>query len=252
VTPAIERYLAALVRVLDARLGEALVGAYLHGSAVLGGWRDDRSDVDVLAVCAASVADVGALDDLAEALSVRSLPCPADRGLEFGLVTAESAAAPCTKPAFELDLTTSSAGDTPTLGRGRPGHADYLMHFAVCRAHGRALAGPPPSRVFAEVQVPMLAACFAAELVWATAHATPAYHVLNACRAWRYAADRELCSKVAGAEWALGRGVEADAIGAALDNQRGGVARSIDPAAAAALAARATAELRGASRYPLA
>jgi streptomycin 3"-adenylyltransferase len=56
VTAAVEAYLAALVRVLRAQLGGGLAGAYLHGSAVLGGWHPERSDVDVLAVCAAPVA----------------------------------------------------------------------------------------------------------------------------------------------------------------------------------------------------
>ena len=51
-TPEAEDYLAALTGVLRARLGNGLVGGYLHGSAVLGGWHPERSDVDVLAVCA--------------------------------------------------------------------------------------------------------------------------------------------------------------------------------------------------------
>jgi hypothetical protein len=251
VTPAVEGYLAALVRVLDERLGVDLVGAYLHGSAVLGGWREDRSDVDILAVCAGRPADPGALEGLAGALSVRSLPCPAPRGLEFGLITAESAASQSAEPAFELDLTTSAAGDKPTLGRGR-GHADYLMHIAVCRRYGRALAGPPAEEVFGDVPARLLDVTFAGELAWATAHAPPAYQVLNACRAWRFATERELCSKVAGGEWALGRGADDAAIAAALEHQRGGPETPVDPASVAALIARVTAELGEAARYPLA
>jgi hypothetical protein len=252
VTPALERYLAAIVGVLDARLGDALVGAYLHGSAVLGGWREDRSDVDVLAVCAVPVEGRSAIEELARALSVRSLPCPVERGLELGLVTAASAASPCAEPAFELDLTSSGAGDRPTFGQGRPGHADYLMHFAVCRAHGRVLAGPPPAEVFAEPPAALLDATFAGELAWAVAHAPPAYQVLNACRAWRFAVERQLGSKVAGGEWALGRGIGDEAIRASLDHQRGGPARAVDPASVAVLGAHVTAELGGASRYPAA
>jgi streptomycin 3"-adenylyltransferase len=252
VTPAVEAYLAELVRVLSGRLDTGLVGVYLHGSAALGGWHPDRSDVDVLAVCAAPLAP-DELHELAAAVSVRSLPCPVDAGLEFGLVTAESAIAPCAEPRFELDLTTSAAaGDTPTLGHDRAGHADYLMHFAVCRAHGRVLAGPPPADVFGEAPAALLDAAFADELRWGAEHASPAYRVLNACRAWRFASERELVSKVAGGEWALGRGEGDEAIRAALAHQRGGPARPIDPAVVAGLEARATAELGAASRYPAA
>jgi streptomycin 3"-adenylyltransferase len=250
VTPAAEEYLAALVRVVRVHLGDGLIGAYLHGSAVLGGWDPERSDIDVLAVDTAPVAPE-VLRDLAEAVSVRALPCPVQRGLELGLVTAESAAAPCAEPRFELDLTTSDGdGDRPTLGGDRPGHADYLMHFAVCRGAGRALAGPAPAEVFGPAPVELLDAAFADELAWAADHAPPAYRVLNACRAWCFASERRLVSKVEGGGWALGRGVSVDAIRAALAEQAGGPEVPIDAAAIAALLARATAELDGASRYP--
>lgn len=251
-TPAIEAYLAALVRVVRERLGDGLVGVYLHGSAALGGWHPERSDVDVLSVCAAPVPP-REVEELAAALSVRSLPCPVESGLEFGLVTAASAAEPCAEPRFELDFTSSAAaGDRATSGHDRAGHADYLMHFAVCRAHGRTLAGPPPAEVFAEAPAALLDAAFADELRWGAEHASPAYRVLNACRAWRFAAGRELVSKLAGGEWALGRGEGDEAIRAALVHQRGGPARPIDPALVAGLEARATAELGAASRYPAA
>jgi predicted nucleotidyltransferase len=45
------RQLAEIVRALDEVLGPALIGAYLHGSAVLGGLRP-HSDIDVLALTA--------------------------------------------------------------------------------------------------------------------------------------------------------------------------------------------------------
>ncbi len=204
----------------------------------------------MLAVCAAP-APVPALNELAAVLSVRSLPCPVERGLEFGLVTAASAGEPCAEPRFELDLTTSAAaGDKVTLGRDRPGHSDYLMHVAVCRAAGRALAGPAPAEVFAEPPPALLDAAFAGELRWAAANAPPAYRILNACRAWCYAVERRLVSKAEGGAWALGRGADDGTIEAALSEQRGGAATAVDPAAVEALTARATAELRGASRYP--
>ena len=87
-------------------------------------------------------------------------------------------------------------------------------------------------------------------MVDTTENAPPAYQVLNACRAWHYAADREIVSKVEGGRWALGRGVGDEAIEAALGHQRGGSEARIDPASVAALLAHVTAELGGAARYP--
>jgi predicted nucleotidyltransferase len=45
-------YATRLAGDLDALLGDALTAAYLHGSAALGGWLGDRSDVDILFVVA--------------------------------------------------------------------------------------------------------------------------------------------------------------------------------------------------------
>ena len=40
------------------------------------------------------------------------------------------------------------------------------------------------------------------ELAWAAEHNPSEYAVLNACRAWRYAVDGALVSKVDGGRWA--------------------------------------------------
>ena len=40
------------------------------------------------------------------------------------------------------------------------------------------------------------------ELTWAAEHHPSEYAVLNACRAWRYAVDGALVSKVDGGRWA--------------------------------------------------
>ena len=43
------------------------------------------------------------------------------------------------------------------------------------------------------------------ELTWAVEHVPTEYAVLNACRAWRYAVDGSLVSKVDGGRWAEAR-----------------------------------------------
>ncbi|HYX87714.1 MAG TPA: aminoglycoside adenylyltransferase domain-containing protein [Gaiellales bacterium] len=247
-TPEAEACLKAVVAALHRCLGPGLVGAYLHGSAVLGGWRPDRSDVDVLAVCARPPGRA-ALEDLGAALSVEEVGCPAAGGLEFGLVTSASAADPVPEPPFELDVNSMVDGERVTIGAGR-GHADYLMHFAVCREHAKALVGSPPPEVFAPVPVVLLDAAFADELAWAADNASPTYQVLNACRAWRFAAERALGSKIAGGEWALRHGADPALVRPALARQAGGPEPALDPAAVAALLARATDELGAAAEYP--
>jgi len=138
------------------------------------------------------------------------------------------------------------------LAAAQPSSPAKAASRSAGEASPKTSAGPPPAEVFGEASPALLDAAFAGELGWAAANAPPAYRVLNACRAWCYAAERRLVSKVEGGEWALGRGADDRAIKAALAEQRGGPAAAVDTAAVDALTARVTAGLRGASRYPAA
>lgn len=46
-----ERYAEDVVSSVAATLRSNLIGAYIHGSAVLGGFDSRRSDVDIIVVC---------------------------------------------------------------------------------------------------------------------------------------------------------------------------------------------------------
>jgi aminoglycoside adenylyltransferase-like protein len=232
VDPLLDAYLAAVAAGLAHVLGPALVGAYLHGSVVLGGWSATHSDVDLLAVASRPL-DGHEKQVIASRLHHPSLRCPG-AGLEFSLVTAEVAAAPPWLPPFELHVTTGrqvKAAD----GAGEPGDADLLLSFAVCRRSGVAVAGPPPAEVFAEPPRDWLLERSAGELRWAMGHGTSfAYRVLVACRAWRFVDEDVLDSKVGAGQWARQLVAEPAVVDAALAAQRG---LAPMPTAAADLAA---------------
>jgi hypothetical protein len=217
-----ERYLAEVVEALADALGQRLVGTYLHGSAVLGGFDVRRSDLDVVAVCHGNLLRV-IRSAVADRLAASAPRCPA-AGLEFSLVTEHAVRHPVTFPAFETHLTTA-VGDAKTVdGAGHAGDPDLILHFAVCRAAGRALdAGPPPQVLFAEVPKALILPRLAAELTWGVAHGSGEYAVLNACRAWRYAVDGMFVSKLDGGRWASHRCTDEDAalVAAAIARQRG-------------------------------
>src|SRR4029450_6321850 len=78
-----------------------------------------------------------------------SLVCPARAGLELSLVTAAVAAPPPRRPPFELHVSTGPSPQ-PHLGGPAATDPDLLLHFAVCRRAGVAVAGPGPVEVFAE------------------------------------------------------------------------------------------------------
>ena len=215
-----ERYVAAVAGALTGALGSTLVGVYLHGSAVLGGFDLRRSDVDILGVCAAPMPSE-VKDRAARALGQEALPCPA-QGLELSIVTRDAARHVTRRPRFELHLTTAPGDSKVIDGRGHPGDPDLVLHFAVCRVAGRLIGpGRPVGEVFAPVPPAILLEQLAAELEWAPRQATAEYAVLNACRAWRYAADGAIVSKVDGGRWALSRvhGAERDLVAAALARQ---------------------------------
>jgi hypothetical protein len=199
----LEAYPAAVALGLARVLGPALVGVYLHGSAALGGWSATHSDIDLLGVVARPL-DRRVKRVISARLNHPSLVCPARAGLELSLVTAAVAADPPRRPPFELHVST---GPSPQTHLGGPAAADpdLLLHFAVCRRAGVAVAGPDPVEVFAQPPRAWLLERAAAELRWVRRHGTFADRVLTACRTWRYLEDDVLGSKVESGGWARAR-----------------------------------------------
>ena len=213
-------YVREVTERLRATLGDKLLGVYLHGSAVLGDFVRERSDVDLVAVSDGPLTGDERVA-VAETLSSESLPSPAS-GLELHVVDRHAVDLLVDEPPpFELHIASAvSSPDRVVVGRGHGGDPDLVMHFAVLHERGVALTGPPASEIFPTVSRPRLLRAFAGELHWALEHASPGYQVLNACRAWRFLEEDVLTSKLAGGEWARKRVEEPAAIDAATRNRR--------------------------------
>jgi predicted nucleotidyltransferase len=214
---AVVAYAKDLASLLDAEIGGALVGVYVHGSAVLGGFHPVASDVDVLAVIVQPV-DAALQGRLGDRLA--GAGTAPGTGLEMSVITAATAA-DVGECRFEVHVTT---GAEPKVvpGADQPGDPDLVLYVEVCRRAGFAVHGPPPAKVFGPVPAERLLAAVATELEWATAHGSNAYAVLNACRAERYVVEGVLSSKVAAGEWARTRYPEESVIADALAQQRSG------------------------------
>jgi hypothetical protein len=246
-------YALVLTERLEQSLGGRLRAAYLHGSAVLGGWTPGRSDVDVLFVAEDGLGE----PETAAAAAVLAAPEPAcpGTGLECSVVTVSQAASPQPPWPFLLHVADAGSGGKPRIvsGSGHPGDPDLLMHYAVCREAGLPVSGPPAPDLIGSVPRPVILGYLAGELGWAAAHATEAYAVLNACRAMVFLADGRIVSKVAGGSIALDRGLGPRALlQRALDEQHGNAprqpvtpeARDFVQSAAAALRSAASSECR--------
>jgi hypothetical protein len=188
---------------------------------VLGGFRWDRSDLDVLALNRAALTD----RQLAEVVrALAPLPYP-ERGLEINLLTAAQAAQPeFPAPLFQLHLTTGGRDGAAKVidGWGCAGDPDLVLHLAVCRAHGVAVMGPPPLAALADVPDRMIAAAMHDEIGWARVHAPSEYLVLTSARVWLFAETHRIASKIEAGEWAAERYAEPSVVEAALARQRGG------------------------------
>ncbi|GAB3857224.1 aminoglycoside adenylyltransferase domain-containing protein [Dactylosporangium cerinum] len=212
--------LAHATALAGALVGERddVVGVYLHGSAVLGGFRAPTSDVDVLVVVRATRPEA-AQRALGERLA--AVPgCPGS-GIELSAVTAATAADLGDCP-FEVHVNTTAGTPTVVPGAGHAGDPDLILHSAVCREHGVAVTGPPPAEVFGAVDRGRILTAMIDELASPSLQQAAVYAVLNACRATRFAAEGRLGSKLEGGEWFLRRHGPNPVVGAALTAQRHG------------------------------
>jgi predicted nucleotidyltransferase len=229
-------YAREVSRRLREALGADLVGVYLHGSGVLGGFASQGSDVDLIAVSSRRLAN-SEKTTLATTLSHSALPCPA-RDLELHVITLESTQRLVEAPPFEFYIETGAnrPQDEVNFGwntrRADGGDTDLVMHFAVLRLAGQALTGPPPKELFPDVPPAWLREALQGELRWALEHGPPEYQVLNACRIWRFLEEGELVSKIAGGDWMASRLPDPSLVEAALKRQRGHGEVPLDPAEA--------------------
>jgi Domain of unknown function (DUF4111) len=243
-------FAARLAASLADLLGDGLKGAYLHGSAVLGGWTASRSDVDVLFVVADGLGD-DQIQGAGTTLLAAAAQAPGRRGLECSLVTASAAAAPGPPWPFVLHVGQREGESELIAGLGHPGDPDLLMHYAVIRAAGAVVAGPQPTALIGPVPRPQILDYLAGELGWGLAYGPESYGVLNACRALVYLRSGEIVSKVAGGRAALRRRWgPRELIRRALDQQVGRDPERPPSLEAVAFVSKVTAKLAAAAGAP--
>ncbi len=198
-----------------------LVGAYLHGSAALGGWVATRSDVDILIVLRDPRAGDNAHSCRAGACRTRSRQ-PRNRARvqcgdpRTGSQPERSLAVPCARCWLHMERQPVQFAGT----RWRV-TVTFSCTTSSVEAAGFALVGPDPREVFGSVPRAVVLAYLVDELRWGIANAPAAYAVLNACRALIFANHGDLVSKIAGGQIAVDRRLgPVGMIASALDEQR--------------------------------
>ena len=210
-----------VTQVLRSSLAEHLVGTYFVGSIALGGYVRGESDVDMIAVCQQSLSDGTRQRIVTELLQSTAL-CPA-RGLEFTLYRLDVASSPPRGADFEVNVNGGPRMDTAVHHSPdeEPGFW-YVIDRAIAHRQGVVIAGPPAVDVFADASRTQLLDAMRDSMRWHRSHEKATlYSVLNGCRAWRFAAENVLGSKLAGAAWARSRWPSPALIDAAVDLRHG-------------------------------
>ena len=211
-------------------LGDDLVGAWLIGSGALGGAVAESSDLDLVAVCAhAPSGDL--IQQLVAALTEEAMTWPV-RGLEFVLYPRAVVTSASRSPQFALNLNVGPRMPLhlSTNAAAEPAHW-FVIDLAILREHGLVLHGPPAHELVAPIPRRWLLDALGNGLAWHAAN-EPALHqsVLNAGRAWRFAAEGVWSSKDAAAGWVLARTEDPGLVQASLGIRHGDRSRTLDPA----------------------
>lgn len=202
-------------------LGGEFVGVYFLGSIALGGYVSGESDVDIAAVTERAVLDA-LKPRLANLLLDQALGCPA-RGLEFTLYRRDVVASPPKGADFEVNV---NGGPrmvrSVNLDEREQPPFWWVLDRAVAHRFGVAIEGPPAHEVFFAVERERILGAMAESMRWHRTHeGATLYSVLNACRAWRFAVDDVLGSKLEGAAWARSRWQQPSLIDSAVELRHG-------------------------------
>lgn len=186
-------------------IADGFVGAYFVGSIALGGYVKGESDIDIVAVCDKEM-DEATRQAVVENVLRVTAGCPA-RGLEFTLYRARVASSPRADTGFELNVNGGPRmpRSVHLLPHDQP-RFWYVLDRAIAHRYGIAISGLPGRKVFADVPRHVLLEVMGESMRWHREHEKATlYSVLNASRAWRFAVEDVLGSKLEGARWARPR-----------------------------------------------
>lgn len=207
-TKTVGEILGEICSFCEQRLGENLVGVYLHGSLAFGCFDPRVSDIDFLIVVreALCVEQKKALLHLMLKLTPEAPP----KGLEMSVVLARDCR-PFVHPTpylfhFSSAHIARALRDDEEYCRNFFGtDRDLAAHMTVIRAVGRVLVGRPIGEVFGEVprEAYLDSLRYDAENAVADISENPVYVILNLCRIAAFLEDGAVLSKKDGGLWGL-------------------------------------------------
>ena len=189
-------------------LNDRLAGIYLHGSAAMGCYQPEKSDLDFLVVVNTALSDTEKCRFMDRLLEL-DRECPG-KGIEMSIVT-KDVCNPFVYPTpFILHYSRMHTAwyrrDPEDYIRKMNGtDKDLAAHFTVIRSRGCCLYGMPVQDVFGEVPEQDYLDSIWDDVSGAEDEITehPMYLILNLARVLAYLKDRKVMSKKEGGAWGL-------------------------------------------------
>ena len=196
------------VRLNQNILGENLVGIYLHGSAVMGCFNSQKSDLDFIIVVKEDLSNAAkrAYMDMVIELNKQA----PKKGIELSIVR-ENVCRPFVYPTpFDLHFSIAHLNWYQTnpedyVEKMKGTDKDLAAHFTIIYHRGKALCGKAIREVFSEVSS---ADYF--DSIWGDIEnaqeemiESPTYIILNLCRVLAYSKEGLILSKLEGGKWGL-------------------------------------------------
>lgn len=189
-------------------LGDNLTGIYLHGSAAMGCFHPETSDLDLILVV-----KHGIPDDIKTAFmehTIKFNEAAPQKGMELSIVKQEFCKPFVYPTPFELHFSAMHLNwfkEDPKsyIEKMNGADKDLAAHFTIINTYGMVLFGRKIEEVFDAVPKE----CYV-DSIWTdiqNAHEDilehPVYVILNLCRVLAYLKDSLILSKKAGGEWGL-------------------------------------------------
>lgn len=235
----LERFTKDTIRII----GNDLVGVYLHGSAVMGCFNPEKSDVDLMIVVDGELSKKTkrAFMDMVVEMNAYA----PEKGIEMSIVRKEVCSPFVYPTPFELHFSNMHIGWYTSDPDGYVEHMngtdiDLAAHFTIINSRGRTLFGKEIKDVFAPVPHEDYFDSICADIEEAPTDIleNPVYITLNLCRVLAYKNDSLIRSKAEGGKWGEEHLPEAyrPLIEAALEEYSGGKKMEIDKELAAQFA----------------
>lgn len=189
--------------------GDNLVGVYLHGSAAMGCFNPQKSDLDLILIVENDISDSTKLEFMENVVRLNE-EAPA-KGMELSIVKKEYCNPFVYPTPFELHFSCTHLDwfkDNPDdyVDKMKGTDKDLAAHFTIIRRGGIVLYGAGINEIFGEVPEEDYIDSIWLDIKNASDDilADPLYITLNLCRVLAYLQEGLVLSKKAGGEWAMG------------------------------------------------